>query len=119
MKQYTIEFDISELLKGKVDLYLNVYAIVEEKNSNLEYLSYSNIKIHYGFKTTNYKLSLAAVSIGGFILLILFIRSICLCKQRQKKRRLYITNRNNYTRDDYINEPYITRFKDEDDELLY
>ena len=77
MNKNKIVFNLKNYINREKDYYLNAYSVINENNSNIEYLAYSGFKIKgIDITTPKKELIIASVSIGGFIFLTIIFRSI-------------------------------------------
>ena len=77
MNKNKIVFNLKNYINREKDYYLNAYSVINENNSNIEYLAYSGFKIKgINITTPKKELIIASVSIGGFIFLTIIFRSI-------------------------------------------
>jgi len=111
----SIVFDVNNTINKNETNYINVYAIITENYSDIEYISYSGyIFIPYSkkIKYSNVKLIIVSFSINGVTLLIL-LTSSTVYYQRKRRRRRYWNNNYRYHTDLFrIEESY------DDDDLL-
>ena len=105
-----IIFNIKDLISKDITYYINAYSIINENNDDIEFISYSGLKIikisKKKTRESNKYLVISAISIGGASLLLLLIRFIY---NYRKKRRRYIHRINRANR---INRPIISFYND-------
>ena len=91
-----ILFYLKKFIDKKETYYINVYSIIVENYSDIEYFSYSSLKIEREIiKQPNIVLIIISLVFALFVIIMIIFRSIRYCiKERNKRRkRLY---RNNY-----------------------
>jgi len=88
-----IFFNIENYIGKNNNYYLNVYAVIIEKNYNIEYISFSGIVIEgrkITLKISKSGLILSSLIIGCCSFLFLLISLIKYCVYKYKRRRSYI-----------------------------
>ena len=82
-----IIFDLNEVIDEQKTYFVNAYSIINEKNSNFEYVSYSRLIIQGRMKNErNIHLIIASLSIGLLIIIFLFFSLIKYCNRRRRIR---------------------------------
>ena len=98
-----IVFNIKDLISKDITYYINAYSIINENNDDIEFISYSGLKIIELSKKkreSNNNLVISSISIGGAALLFLFIRLICYYRRKRRFHHLAdIIERYNYDDD--------------------
>ena len=87
-----IFFNIENYIDRNNIYYINVYAVIIEKNYNIEYISFSGIVIEgkkIALKISKNGLILSSFIIGCCSFLILLISLIKYCVNKRKRRRYY------------------------------
>ena len=89
-----IYFYLKKFIDKKETYYINVYSIIVENNSDIEYFSYSSFKIEGEInKQPNIILIIISLAFVSFIIIMIIIRLIQYCIKERKKR--YIRLRRN------------------------
>ena len=89
-----IYFYLKKFIDKKETYYINVYYIIVENNSDIEYFSYSSFKIEGEInKQPNIILIIISLAFVSFIIIMIIIRLIQYCIKERKKR--YIRLRRN------------------------
>ena len=88
-----IVFNITDKIKENIYYYINAYSIVND-NDDLEYISYSNIKIRDVTKKitkASTGLIIASLSLSGLTFLIIMTRCVwyCCCKRKRRQYHYY------------------------------
>ena len=109
-----ILFNITNYINSNNNYYFNVYAVIIENNSNIEYISFSGaiIKFKKELKVSKSSLIMASFIIcccSAFFLLISLIKYCCYCR----RYRRYDFNRYNNVFEDIIDDI------DDEDNILY
>ena len=91
-----ILFYLKKFIDKKETYYINVYSIIVENYSDIEYFSYSSLKIEREIiKQPNIVLIIISLVFALFVIIMIIFRSIryCIKERNKRKKRLY---RNNY-----------------------